>query len=74
MSIVPAPISVRHALIASSMAILPVVVAILIQRPALRQAIQMRGLHVAKESCQEMADFWQKLATKAAQQYHKTTL
>lgn len=54
--------------------ILPVVVVILMQRPALRQNIRMRSAHYGKEICQPLADFFQKAATGFAQEYNKARL
>jgi hypothetical protein len=54
--------------------VVPVAIAMLIQKPALRQAIVMRTSHYAKEFCQWQADFWQSLATGAAQTYNKARM
>jgi hypothetical protein len=64
----------KDMLIVTAVSIAPVIIAVLIQKPALRQAIVMRTLHTTKEFCQEMADFWQKLANKSAQGYQKVQL
>lgn len=64
----------KDMILVTAVSIAPVIIAVLIQKPALRQAIVMRALHTSKEFCQEMADFWQKLATKSAQGYQKVQL
>jgi hypothetical protein len=52
----------------------PIALAILMQKPALRQAIVMRAAHFLKETCQSQADFWQKAATRSAQAYNAAKL
>jgi hypothetical protein len=52
----------------------PIAVAIIMQKPALRQAIVMRATHEAKYFCQRMADFWQDMALKAGTAYNKAKL
>lgn len=52
----------------------PVAIAILMQKPALRQVIAMRLAHDAKEFCQGMADFWQDMALKCGTAYHKARM
>jgi len=54
--------------------ILPVVMVILMQKPALRQSIRMRSAHYGKEICQPLADFFQKAATGFAQEYNKARM
>lgn len=54
--------------------IVPVGIAILMQRPDLRQAIAMRLALYSKSFCQANADFWQTLATASAQAYQKARL
>jgi hypothetical protein len=54
--------------------VLPVAIAILMQKPALRQAIVMRTNHIGKEFCQIQADFWSKGAATFATAYNKAKL
>lgn len=54
--------------------LIPVAIAILMQKPALRQAIMMRAAHVSKSFCQSQADLWQSWATKSAQVYNKARM
>lgn len=54
--------------------ILPVVVVILMQKPALRQSIRMKSAHYGKEICQSFADFFQEQATGFAQEYNKARM
>lgn len=54
--------------------ILPVIVVILMQKPALRQSIRMRSAHYGKEVCQSIADFFQSQATGFAQEYNKARM
>lgn len=49
----------------------PVAIAIIMQKPALRQAIVMRATHEAKTLCQGMADFWQDMALKMGTAYNR---
>jgi hypothetical protein len=55
-------------------AIAPVVIAVLMQKPALRQEIMMRVCHVSRIGFQATADFCQVMATKSAQGYQKARL
>ena len=52
----------------------PVAVAILMQKPALRQTFVMRATHYARVFCQSQADFWQNLATGAATAYNRARM
>ena len=52
----------------------PVVVALMIQRPAMRQMAWMRVTHGAKTFCQLNADFWQELALKAGTAYNRAKM
>lgn len=52
----------------------PVALAIIMQKPALRQAIIMRLTHDAKDFCQQMADFWQDMALKFSTAYHRARM
>lgn len=56
------------------MTLIPVAIALLMQKPALRQAIAMRAAHASKSFCQGQADFWQDMATRSAQMYNKARL
>jgi hypothetical protein len=52
----------------------PIGVALLMQRPELRQRLAMRTAHGAKTFCQRQADFWQDMALKAGTAYNKARL
>lgn len=52
----------------------PVAIAILMQKPALRQAIVMRAALESQKLCQTMADFWSDLALKSATAYQKARM
>jgi hypothetical protein len=54
--------------------VVPLTIALLIQRPDLRQALIMRAALMGKRIAQSQADFWQSLATEAAQAYNKARL
>lgn len=54
--------------------IVPVVIVILMQKPALRQSIRMRSAHYGKEICQSIADTFQHAATEFANQYNKARM
>lgn len=58
----------------TALSILPVALAIIMQKPALRQAIKMHTFHMTKEVCQNIADSFQVLATKSAQAYQNAQL
>lgn len=74
MALVPRPIEKKALIIAIALPLIPVAVAILMQRPAMRQAIQMRFFHTSKVVSQHMADFFQIMATKSAQEYQKAQM
>lgn len=59
---------------ATLMTAIPVAVVILMQRPALRQALVMRGWRGVRTVAQAQADFWQTLASTASTNYWKATL
>lgn len=61
----------RDALIVT---LIPVAIALLMQKPALRQALAMKSAHYARRFCQAQADFWQSMATGAAQAYNRARL
>ncbi len=65
---------IKDTIVFTAMSVAPVIIAILMQRPELRQVIKMRAFHTSKIVCQEIADFWQVLATKSAQGYQKVQL
>lgn len=52
----------------------PIAIAIIMQKPALRQAIVMRSTHEAKKFCQGMADFWQDMALKMGTAYNRAKM
>jgi hypothetical protein len=74
MAFVPNKPKMKDAIILTILSIMPIALAVLMQKPALRQAIQMRTYHTSKIICQDMADFWQVMATKSAQGYQKVQL
>jgi hypothetical protein len=61
-------------LIVIAVSLAPVAIAVLMQKPALRQAIQMKIFHTSKIACQHVADFFQIMATKSAQEYQKVSM
>jgi hypothetical protein len=74
MAIMPREIKVKDFAVAIALTVAPIGIALLMQKPALRQAIQMRACHASKVSCQSMADMFQTLATKSAQGYQKASM
>lgn len=74
MALVPVDIKVRRMAMVTLISLAPVAIAILMQKPSLRQAIALRSLHVSKEICQEFADFFQTLANDSATAYQKVQL
>lgn len=74
MAIVPIDPKFKNVVLLTLASIAPVAIAILMQRPAMRQAIAMRTLHFTKEVCQETADMFQTLANHSATAYQKVQL
>jgi hypothetical protein len=64
----------KDVIIHSVVLLAPIAIAILMQKPALRQYIKMQAFHTSKSVCQDIADFWQVMATKSAQGYQKAQL
>jgi len=56
------------------MSLAPVVIAILMQKPALRQAIVMRTTHYSGEFCSRQGEFWNGMAAKSKQAYNAARL
>lgn len=56
------------------MVAVPMLVMVLIQRPALRQAIIMRGCHCVKVLGDELSDLGNLISAKAATGYNKARL
>lgn len=67
-------IPTKRMVIALTMSLAPVIIAVLISNPALRQRIIMRGASYTRRFCQSQADAWQKAATNAAQAYNKARM
>lgn len=74
MTFVPRPIDKKALIVAVILPIIPICVAYLIQKPDLRQNIQMRLFHTSRITCQHVADFFQVMATKSAQEYQKAKM
>lgn len=74
MALIPQKPKGKDVIAMTLISIAPIAIAILMQKPALRQAIVMRTCHITKNVCQDMADFWQIMATKSAQAYQKAQL
>lgn len=74
MALVPVDPKMRQLFIFTVASIAPVAIAILMQKPQLRQAIAMRTLHFTKEVCQDTADVFQTLANHSATAYQKVQL
>jgi hypothetical protein len=66
--------SIKDALGMILVTVLPVAIVILMQRPALRQSLVMRGTHVGKEFCRIQADFWNKAGDSFGTAYNKAKL
>lgn len=56
------------------LSIAPVIVAILMQNPGLRQAIKMRSYYYARIICGKNAQYWRKLETIADHRYDLSRL
>lgn len=52
----------------------PVVAAILMQKPALRQAIVMNLSHHGKEFCSRQGEFWNGMSARCAQVYNTSRM
>jgi broad-specificity NMP kinase len=74
MAIIPQPPKPRDMILITLVSLAPIVIALLMQKPSLRQAIQMRAFHTTKVASQNVADFFQVIATKSAQEYQKVQL
>jgi hypothetical protein len=74
MSFSPRELDKKALVIAIIVPLIPVAIAILMQKPAYRQAIQMRFFHSSKIASQRVADFFQVIATKSAQGYQKAQM
>lgn len=70
----PEPLPAKRFVIALAISLAPVAIAILMQNPALRQRLIMRGASCTRRFCQSQADMWQRAATNAAQTYNKARL
>jgi len=64
----------RDIVIVTVVSLAPVVIALLIQKPALRQAIAMRFFHYSKMTCQNSARILGELGIKAESAYQKASL
>lgn len=65
---------VKDIVIVTVISLAPVAIAILMQKPALRQAIVMRFWHYSRATTQAIANTFQDCATKAAMEYNKAKL
>lgn len=74
MAIIPRRPSIKEFLFVTAITVVPVAIGVLMQKPALRQAIYMNACHTTKEVSQHIADFFQIIATGAAQEYQKAKL
>ena len=54
--------------------LIPVAIALLMQRPALRQALAMRAAQASKRFCLAQADWWLGMATRSTQAYNKARI
>lgn len=54
--------------------VLPVALAILMQKPALRQALVMKATHFGKEFCAWQGEFWNGAAANCATAYNKARM
>jgi hypothetical protein len=74
MALVPVDPKIKNMVVFTLASIAPVAIAILMQKPQLRQAIAMRTMHTSKVICQDMADMFQTLANHSATAYQKAQL
>lgn len=74
MAIMPQPPKPRDVIILTIVSLAPVALALLMQKPALRQAMKMKLCHTVKVSSQMTADFFQVIADNAASEYARAKL
>lgn len=68
------PPSFKDAIGLTLITVLPVALAVLMQKPALRQMLIMKGMHYGKEFCRWQATLWNKGGDACAQAYNKAKL
>lgn len=68
------PPTAKEAVMLTLVTVAPIALAILMQKPALRQAILMRATHYGKEICRWGADICNKGGDACAQTYNKVRL
>jgi len=66
--------SVEELIPAILVTLIPVAIALLMQRPALRQALAMRAAQASKRFCLAQADWWLGMATRSTQAYNKARI
>lgn len=66
--------SMKDFVLMTLVTIVPVAIAILMQKPALRQSLVMRATHLGKEFCHLQADMWNKAGDSCAVAYNKAKL
>lgn len=64
----------KDSLAMMAVTILPIAIAVLMQKPALRQMLMMKATHAGKEFCRIQADFWNKAGDSCAMAYNKAKL
>lgn len=74
MSYVPAKIKFTHVLLVTGISVAPVALAILMQKPALRQAIIMRVCHTGRNTCERITTKSLSLQLWFNQEYQKAQL
>lgn len=69
MKLMPESVPVRQALIMGLLALAPVAVAILMQNPALRQSLKMKGWDAIRKMSKANAGYWRKMEMVADHHY-----
>jgi hypothetical protein len=70
----PSKVSTKQLTTSLVTSILPLVIIILIQKPALRKAIRLRGTQMAFRFCDWQVESWKKAMMKVGSEYNKAQL
>lgn len=68
------PPSMKDLIGITLISVLPIAIAVLMQKPALRQMLVMRSFHYGKEVCHGMADALNKAGDMCSTQYNKARM
>lgn len=74
MAVLPPDIKMRQLVFNMALTAIPVALAIIMQKPALRQAIVMRVSRDARNMCRDLSDFFLDMSLKAGTMYQKARM